>query len=190
VTVIRITLRHIPALVIGALCATVIAGCSGTVALTSAHRPTARACTDTCAPVPPLALNTWPTPSPAADPALSAYRALVHTRVSQLETEGGAIDNCGEDLSKASDQQACHRAIESLMHDAKDARAVLTASPIPGAAFDTSQKLADALDLLVQGCIHDDQALTSTAMFVWLPGSTTVSALNQLVGLDDDLQMS
>jgi hypothetical protein len=186
----HITLRHIPALVIGALCATVIAGCSGTVALTSVHRPTTRACTDTCAPVPPLAVDAWPTPSPTADPALSAYRALVHARVSQLETEGGAIDNCGEDLSKASDQQSCRRAIETLMHDAKDTRAALTAPPIPDAAVDTSQKLADALDLLVQGCIHDDQTLNSTAMFVWLPGSTTASALNQLVGLDDDLQMS
>lgn len=145
-------------------------------------------CTDSCATAPTDPMFATPVPVPTLDPALVAWRTMVHARVTALTTDLDAVTGCGGD--NGDDRADCHRKIAALMTDARTMRSAVNAAPVPPDATDDAGKISDALDLLVQGCTHDDAALGSNSMFVWLPGSTTSQAFQQLLALDDGLRTS
>jgi hypothetical protein len=129
-----------------------------------------------------------PVPVPTLDPALVAWRNGVHDRVAGLTKDMDAIDVCGG--PSGDDRADCRTKITTLMTDAKSMRDAINPHAVPPDAITDAGKLSDALDLLMQGCSHDDQALASNQDFVQLPGDTTAQAMQQLVAIDDDLRTS
>jgi hypothetical protein len=111
---------------------------------------------------------------------------MVHDRVSGLMKDLDTIGGCGG--PSGDDRSDCHRKIGALIADARAMRAAVTAPPVPPDATTDAGKVTDALDQLIQGCTHDDAALASSAMFVWLPGGGTRDAFQTLLAVDDELR--
>ena len=171
---------------VGALLAgLVVAGC-GDVSDFPAAPVGASRCTGTCATAPADPLFPTPVAVPTLDPALVAWRNMVHDRVSGLMKDLDAIGGCGG--QNADDRADCHQKILALTRDAQAMRTAVTASPVPPDATDDAGKITDALDELLQGCAHDDAAVASNQWFVWLPGNTTSEAFQKLVTIDDGLR--
>lgn len=170
---------------LGLTAAAFLAGCGDLSDFPAAATP-ATGCTTACAaPVAPTPIST-PVPVPTVDPALIAWRTMVHDRVSSLMNDLDAISGCGG--PNGDDRADCHRKITALIADARAMRAAVSAPPVPADATNDVGKVTDALDQVIQGCTHDDAALASSAMFVWLPGSGTRDAFKTLLAVDDELR--
>ena len=143
-------------------------------------------CADTCTARAADPIIPTPVPLPTLDPALVAWRTSVHNGVATLMKDIGAIDGCGGQYGD--DRVDCRAKVAALMSDARTMRAAMDPHTVPPDAITDAGKVSDALDLLLQGCAHDDAALASNHMFVWLPGDTTSQAMQQLVAIDDELR--
>lgn len=143
-------------------------------------------CMDSCTARAADPVIPTPVPVPTLDPALVAWRTSVHDGVAQLMKDVGAIDDCGG--QSGDDRVDCRAKVTALMTDARTMRAAMDPHTVPPDAVNDAGKVSDALDLLMQGCAHDDAALASNHMFVWLPGDTTSQAMQQLVAIDDELR--
>jgi hypothetical protein len=177
--------RLVALTVVGLAAAAFLAGCGDLSDFPAAARPTG-GCGSACAAPAATALVPTPVPVPTLDPALVAWRTMVHDRVSGLMKDLDTIGGCGG--PNGDDRSDCHRKIGALIADARAMRAAVTAPPVPPDATDDAGKVTDALDQLIQGCTHDDAALASAAMFVWLPGSATRDAFQTLLVVDDELR--
>jgi hypothetical protein len=170
---------------VGLAAAAVLAGCGDLSDFPAAATPTA-GCTAACTRSATTPLIPTPVSVPTLDPALVAWRTMVHDHVSGLMKDLDAIGGCGG--PNGDDRSDCHQKITTLMADARAMRAAVTAPPIPPDATDDAGRVTDALEQLIQGCSHDDAALASSAMFVWLPGSGTRDAFQALLAVDDGLR--
>lgn len=177
--------RLIAPTVVGLTAAAFLAGCGDVTDFPAAATPTA-GCTAPCSASAATAVVPTPVAVPTLDPALVAWRTMVHDRVSGLMKDLDTIGGCGG--PNGDDRSDCHRKIGALIADARAMRAAVTAPPVPPDATTDAGKVTDALDQLIQGCTHDDAALASSAMFVWLPGSTTRDAFQTLLAVDDELR--
>jgi hypothetical protein len=130
----------------------------------------------------------FPTPVavPTLDPALVAWRNGVHDSVAKLTKDLGAIDDCGGQYGD--DRADCRSKITALMTDARAMRDAMDPHTVPPDAVEEAGKISDALDVILQGCTHDDAALASNQEFVLLPGDTTAKGFQQLVAEDDALR--
>ena len=176
--------RLVAPILLGLTAAAFLAGCGDLTDFPAGSTPTA-GCTAACSESAATALIPTPVPVPTLDPVLVAWRSMVHDRVSGLMKDLDAIGGCGG--PNGDDRSDCHRKIGALIGDARAMRAAVTAPPVPPGATNDAGKVTDALDQLVQGCTHDDAALASSAMFVWLPGSATRDAFQTLLAVDDEL---
>ena len=170
---------------LGLTAAALLAGCGDLRDFPTAATPAA-GCPTGCAQHPSAPLIPTPVSVPTLDPALVVWRTMVHDRVSGLMKDLDAVGGCGG--PNGDDRSDCHQKITTLMADARVMRAAVTAAPVPPDATDDAGKVTDALDQLIQGCSHDDAALASSAMFVWLPGSGTRDAFQALLAVDDALR--
>jgi hypothetical protein len=162
-----------------------LAGCGDLSDFPTASTPTA-GCATACAAAATPPLLATPVAVPTLDPALVAWRSMVHDRLSGLMKDLDAIGGCGG--PNGDDRSDCHRRITALITDARAMRGAVTAPPVPPEATTDAGKVTDALDQLIQGCAHDDAALASSQMFVWLPGSATRDAFQTLLAVDDELR--
>jgi hypothetical protein len=181
-------MRRTRALALGLVGLTVAAfltGCGDLSDFPAASTPNA-ACPTACAQAATTPLLPTPVPVPTLDPALVAWRTMVHDRVSGLMKDLDAIGGCGG--PNGDDRSDCHQKINALMTDARAMRAAVAAPPVPPDTTDDAGKITDALDQLVQGCAHDDAELASSQMFVWLPGSATRDAFQKLLTINDGLR--
>jgi hypothetical protein len=157
--------------------------------LTDFPAPSAPAgCTRICTTAPKDPFIPTPVAVPTLDPGLVAWRTAVHDRVAALTKDLGAIGTCGG--AHGDDRADCRQKVTVLMTDARSMRDAMTGPSVPFDATDDAGKITDALDLILQGCIHDDAALASNKEFVWLPGDTTSRGFQQLVTVDDGLGTS
>jgi hypothetical protein len=143
-------------------------------------------CADACAARIADPIIPTPVPVPTLDPALVAWRNSVHDQVAALMKDLGAIDGCGG--AQGDDRADCRSKVTTLMTAAKAMRDAMDPHNVPPDAVDDAGKISDALDVILQGCAHDDAALASNQMFVWLPGTTTAQGFQQLVAEDDALR--
>jgi hypothetical protein len=127
-----------------------------------------------------------PVPIPTLDPAIVAWRSGVHDRVAALMKDLGSIETCGGQYGD--DRADCRTKLTALMTDARAMRDAMDPHTVPADAVNDAGKISDALDLMLQGCAHDDANLASNKEFVWLPGDTTSKAFQQLVAIDDGLR--
>jgi hypothetical protein len=167
------------------LAALVLAGC-GDISDFPAGPSASAGCTDGCSVRASKPIFPTPVAVPTPDPALVAWRNGVHDRVAALMRDLGAIDGCGGQYGD--DRAECRTKVTTLMTDARTMHDAMDPHTVPPDAVDDAGKISDALDLLVQGCAHDDAALASNHEFVWLPGDTTSQAMQKLVTIDDALR--
>jgi hypothetical protein len=135
-----------------------------------------------------VAAPIFPTPVavPTVDPALVAWRSGVHDSVARLMKDLGAIDGCGGQYGD--DRADCRARVTALMTDVRAMGGAMDPHTVPADAINDAGRISEALDVILQGCSHDDAALASNQGFVLLPGDTTARGFQQLVAADDAMR--
>ncbi len=174
-----------PAVAIAAATIVLLTGC-GDLSDSPPDPSASPRCVDACTARVADPILPTPVAVPTLDPALVAWRTGVHDSVSKLTKDLGAIDDCGGQYGD--DRADCRAKVTALMTDAKAMRDAMDPHTVPPDAVDDAGKISDALDVILQGCAHDDAALASNQEFVLLPGGTTAKGFQQLVAVDDALR--